>query len=135
LAININISIMPNMVNKFNQIEEKHRAFINLVIKPLMTLIVFLSVGYYTMWLSTNYVRQAAFYEFIQKQTTSDKQQDEQSKNRFEIIQSKLETIINQQVAYNEQIKTINSLLTTQQKQYDTINERLLYLERNQRPD
>lgn len=121
---------MPNIVSKFNQIEEKHRAFINLVIKPLMSLIVFLSVGYYTMWLSTNYVRQTAFYEFVQKQTVSDKQQDEQAKNRFEIIQTKLETIINQQVAYNEQIKTINSLLAAQQKQYEMINERLLYLER-----
>lgn len=121
---------MPNIVNKFNQIEEKHRAFINLVIKPLMSLIVFLSVGYYTMWLSTNYVRQSAFYEFVQKQISSDEQQDEQSKNRFEVIQSKLEVIINQQVVYNEQIKTINSLLTAQQKQYDMINERLLYLER-----
>lgn len=121
---------MPNIVNKFNQIEEKHRAFINLVIKPLMSLIVFLSVGYYTMWLSTNYVRQSSFYDFVQKQIASDEQQDEQSKNRFEVIQSKLEVIINQQVAYNEQIKTINSLLTTQQKQYDMINERLLYLER-----
>lgn len=121
---------MPNIVNKFNQIEEKHRAFINLVIKPLMSLIVFLSVGYYTMWLSTNYVRQSSFYEFVQKQISSDEQQDEQSKNRFEVIQSKLEVIINQQVVYNEQIKTINSLLTAQQKQYDMINERLLYLER-----
>ena len=124
---------MPNFVNKFNEIEEKHRAFISLVIKPLMTLIVFLSVGYYTMWLSTNYVRQENFSKFIEKQNVADEQQDEQSKNRFEIIQSKLETIINQQVAYNEQIKTINSLLSTYQKQHDTLNERLLYLERTQR--
>lgn len=124
---------MPNIVNKFNQIEEKHRAFINLVIKPLMTLIVFLSVGYYTMWLSTNYVRQETFSTFIEKQYSSDEQQDEKSKARFEIIQSKLETIINQQVAYNEQIKTINSLLSNYQKQQEGLNERLLYLERNQR--
>lgn len=124
---------MPNIVNKFNQIEEKHRAFINLVIKPLMSLIVFLSVGYYTMWLSTNYVRQETFSTFIDKQYLSDEQQDSQSKARFEIIQSKLETIINQQVAYNEQIKTINSLLSNYQKQHDGLNERLLYLERTQR--
>jgi hypothetical protein len=124
---------MPNIVNKFNEIEEKHRAFINLVIKPLMTLIVFLSVGYYTMWLSTNYVRQDNFSKFVEKQYIADEQQDNQSKNRFEIIQSKLETIINQQVAYNEQIKTINSLLSSYQKQHDTLNERLLYLERTQR--
>ena len=87
------------------------------------------------MWLSTNYVGHAVFYEFIEKQTTADKQQDEQSKNRFEVVQSKLETIINQQVSYNEQIKTLNSFLTTHQKQYEMLNERLLYLERNQRLD
>lgn len=125
--------IMPNFVSKFNVLEEKHRAFINLIIKPLMSLIVFLSVGYYTMWLSTNYVRQDKFYNFVEKQTKADEQQDDNSKARFELTQTKLETIINQQVAYTEQIKTLNSMLGSYQKQFDALNDRVLYIERNQR--
>jgi hypothetical protein len=124
---------MPNFISKFNILEEKHRAFINLIIKPLMSVIVFLSVGYYTMWLSTNYVRQDKFFEFVEKQTKADEQQDDASKARFEVTQTKLETIINQQVAYTEQIKTLNSMLLSYQKQVDELNDRILYLERNQR--
>ena len=126
-------SIMPNFISKFNILEEKHRAFINLIIKPLMSLIIFLSVGYYTMWLSTNYVRQDKFFDFVEKQTKADEQQDDSSKARFEVTQIKLETIINQQVAYTEQIKTLNAMLLSYQKQVDELNDRILYLERNQR--
>lgn len=124
---------MPNFISKFNILEEKHRAFINLIIKPLMSLIIFLSVGYYTMWLSTNYVRQDKFFDFVEKQTKADEQQDDSSKARFEVTQTKLETIINQQVAYTEQIKTLNAMLLSYQKQVDELNDRILYLERNQR--
>jgi peptidoglycan hydrolase CwlO-like protein len=124
---------MPNFISKFNILEEKHRAFINLIIKPLMSLIIFLSVGYYTMWLSTNYVRQDKFFDFVEKQTKADEQQDDSSKARFEVTQIKLETIINQQVAYTEQIKTLNAMLLSYQKQVDELNDRILYLERNQR--
>lgn len=124
---------MPNIVNKFSILEEKHRAFITLVIKPLLSLIVFLSIGYYTMWLSTNYVRQDKFVEFIDKQSSSDKQQDDAAKARFEATQAKLELIINQQVSFNEQLKTFNQLMTSYQKNYDSLQERILYLERSQK--
>jgi len=124
---------MPNIVSKINLLEEKHRTFITLVIKPLLSLIVFLSVGYYTMWLSTNYVRQDKFAEFVNKQFSSDERQDEAAKARFETTQAKLELIINQQIAFNEQLKTFNQMMTSYQKQYDNLQERILYLERNQK--
>lgn len=121
---------MPNSMDKFNDFENKHRAFINLVIKPLLTLIAFLSMGYYTMWLSANYVRQDKFSSYVEKQLAFDKQQDELLKNRFEITQTKLETIINQQTIFNEQLKTFNTLTASYQKQIDSLNDRLIYLER-----
>lgn len=121
---------MPNFIDKFNDLEEKHRSFINLIIKPLMTLIVFLSVGYYTLWLSTNYVKQDKFYDFVNRQIESDKEQDETSKVRFEIVQAKLETIINQQTSFTEQMKTYNALMGSYQKQFDSLQDRVLYLER-----
>ena len=95
-----------------------------------MGLIAFLSVGYYTMWLSTNYVRQDKFSNYVEKQLLSDKQQDDAAKARFELTQTKLETIINQQIVFNEQLKTYNTIMTSHQKQLDHLNDRVLYLER-----
>jgi septal ring factor EnvC (AmiA/AmiB activator) len=117
-------------MDKFNEFENKHRAFINLIIKPLLTLIAFLSMGYYTMWLSTNYVRQDKFSAYIEKQIQFDKQQDELSKSRFDITQTKLEAIITQQTIFNEQLKTFNNLSASYQKQLDSLNDRIIYLER-----
>ena len=83
------------------------------------------------MWMSTNYVRSDKFSQYVEKQIQSDKTQDEIFKNRFEITQTKLETIINQQIAYTEQLKAYNQLLSNFQKQVDSIDNRLMYLERN----
>lgn len=113
------------------EFESRHSSFINIIIKPLLTFIIFLSVGYYTMWMSTNYVRSDKFSQYVEKQIQSDKAQDEILKNRFEITQTKLETIINQQIAYTEQLKAYNQLLSNFQKQVDSIDNRLMYLERN----
>jgi hypothetical protein len=121
---------MSDTFTKFNAFESKHRAFINLIVKPLLTLVAFLSMGYYTMWLSTNYVRQDKFTEYVEKQISADKQQDENAKSRFDITQTKLETLISQQLIFNEQLKTYNTLMSSYQKQLDLLNERVLYLER-----
>ena len=81
--------------------------------------------------MSTNYVRSDKFSQYVEKQIQFDKAQDEILKNRFEITQTKLETIINQQIAYTEQLKAYNQLLSNFQKQVDSIDNRLMYLERN----
>jgi hypothetical protein len=54
-----------NVIDFLNQFENKHRAFISLVLRPLFMLLMFLSVGYYTMWLSSTYVKQIQFGQYI----------------------------------------------------------------------
>jgi hypothetical protein len=122
--------VKGNFIEKLNIFESNHRSFINLIIKPLMTMLIFLAVGYYTLWMSTNYVKQDKFGNFVEKQIEADKRQDEITKTRFEVTQVKLETIINQQVAYGEQLKAYNQLLSNQQKQIDSLDGRVIYLER-----
>lgn len=122
--------VKGNFIEKLNIFESNHRSFINLIIKPLMTMLIFLAVGYYTLWMSTNYVKQDKFGNFVEKQIEADKRQDEITKSRFEVTQVKLETIINQQVAYGEQLKAYNQLLSNQQKQIDSLDGRVIYLER-----
>lgn len=93
-------------------------------------LLMFLSVGYYTMWLSSTYVKQTQFVQYLEKQDTEDAKQDELGKSRFEIVQTKLDSLINQQTIYTEQLKSLNQLLSNQQKQMDNLDERITYLER-----
>ena len=72
-----------SMVDKMTTFEDKHRPFINLIIRPMLMLIVFLAVGYYTMWMSTNYVKADKFVVYSERQLAADREQDEILKNRF----------------------------------------------------
>ena len=120
-----------NVIDFLNNFEIKHRAFISLVLRPLFMLLMFLSVGYYTMWLSSTYVKQTQFGQYIEKQDIEDAKQDELAKTRFEVVQTKLDAIINQQTIYTEQLKSVNQLMINQQKDVDDLNERVTYIERN----
>lgn len=122
-----------SLVDKMTDFEGKHRPFINLIIRPLLMIVIFLAVGYYTMWLSTNYVKQDKFVEFLKLQQEIDKRQDENDKIRFEATQAKLETIINNQTAFTEQLKAYNQLMANYQKQLDTQNDRIMWLERHEK--
>jgi hypothetical protein len=118
-------------IEKLNVFESKHSPFINLIIKPLLSVTVFLAVGYYTMWMSTTYVKQDKFVDYMKQQVELDKKQDEILKTRFEVTQGKLEIIINNQVSFTEQLKTYNQLTSGIQKQLDNNDGRLTYLERS----
>jgi hypothetical protein len=112
---------------------EKYGDIIKLLIKPFFTVVTLICMGYFTMWLSLNYVKQNEFAEYIEKQMVQDKIQDNTSKERFDVIQSKLETIITQQVSYSEQLKAYNQIMIGFQKQVDGLDDRLKYIERNDR--
>jgi hypothetical protein len=118
------------MVDKLTTFEDKHRPFFNLIIRPMLMLIVFLAVGYYTMWMSTNYVKADKFVIYSERQIKADREQDEITKNRFEITQSKLDVVINNQTVFTEQLKAYNQVMGSYQKQMDSFNERIIYLER-----
>jgi hypothetical protein len=121
---------MPSPLDKFNQFENKNRAVIYLIIKPLLTLFAFLTLGYYSMWLSVNYVKQDKFAEYVEKQIVYDKNQDDILKNRYDTTQAKLEAIINNQTIFTEQLKSFSLLHYTYQKELDKYSERLVFLER-----
>jgi hypothetical protein len=112
-----------DIFDKINFFEQKHRSFINLLIKPLIAALAFLAIGYYTSWLSSNYVKKELFEKYIEKQ-------DKLYESRFEITNTKLETIISQQISFSEQFKLLNLQITSTQKNLDNINERITYIER-----
>jgi uncharacterized protein YxeA len=100
------------------------------LLKPLIMLAAFIIFGYATTWLSINFVKQDKFAEYVQKQIEVDKVQEHSQQSRWEITQQKLETIINQQTAYSEQLKAYNQIMLGIQKQVDNLDERLKFVER-----
>jgi hypothetical protein len=122
-----------NILNKLEVFEHKHRPFLNLVLRPILTVMIFLSVGYYTLWLSTNYVQTDKFLKFVEMSKVEDEKTEQFLKSKFDVTQTKLETIINQQIAYTEQLKAYNQLLSNFQKQVDSLDQRIIYLERQDR--
>ena len=100
-------------------------------IKPAVMLIAFMMFSYATLWMGQHYVTNEKFGEYVKTQIDSDKRQDSEAEKRFEITQAKLETIINQQVSYTEQLKAYSQIMMGMQKQLDNIDSRVIYLERN----
>lgn len=99
-------------------------------IKPAVMMVAFMMFSYATLWMGQHYVTNEKFGQYVERQLKSDERQDEEAKRRFEITQAKLETIINQQVSYTEQLKAYNQILISVQKQVDNIDSRVIYLER-----
>ena len=102
-------------------------------VKPIVLISGAILIGYITMWMNQNYVKQDKFAEYVDKQIQNDTRQDEIFKNRFDLTQTKLETIINQQVSYTEQLKAYNQIMLGIQKQVDSIDERVKFIERDKK--
>jgi uncharacterized membrane-anchored protein YhcB (DUF1043 family) len=119
-----------NPITHLDSSPKSATSWIGYFAKPAVMLICAIILGYVTMWLNTNFVKQDKFAVYVDKQIENDKRQDEILKNRFEITQTKLETIINQQVSYTEQLKAYNQIMLGIQKQVDNIDERVKFIER-----
>jgi hypothetical protein len=120
-----------NPISSLDSSKDKNKTWIEYFSKPFVLLVVSILFGYVTMWMSINYVKQDKFSEYVKKQLESDKTQDEILKNRYDVTQTKLETIINQQISYTEQLKAYNQLLLGIQKQVDNLDDRVKYIERS----
>lgn len=99
-------------------------SLISTIIKPILGFFAFVCVGYYTLWLSSNYVKKETFDNYTSKQ-------DQILTSRFDTIQNKLEIILNQQIITTEQFKNLNIILNSQQKSLDNISDRVTFLERS----
>lgn len=113
-----------NLLEIVPQMAKVHPSLIGTIIKSGLVFISFLAVGYYTLWMSSNYVRKDNFDAYIAKQ-------DQILNSRFDLIQNRLENILNQQIITTEQFKNLNIILSSQQKSLDVFNDRLTFLERN----
>jgi|GEM_PF-3542785 len=100
-------------------------------IKPAVMLIAFMMFSYATLWMGQHYVTNEKFGEYVKVQIDNDKRQDIEDQKRFEITQAKLETIINNQTVFTEQLKAYSQIIVGMQKQIDNIDNRVIYLERN----
>ena len=127
------MSIDPlSAINPISHLPEpKNDKWYSAYIKPAVMLVIFTIFSYATLWMGQHYVSNEKFGEYVKAQLDSDKRQDSDAQKRFEITQAKLETIINQQVSYTEQLKAYSQIMVGMQKQLDNIDNRVIYLERN----
>jgi len=100
-------------------------------IKPAVMLVAFMMFSYATLWMGQHYVTNEKFGEYVKAQIDNDKRQDVEDQKRFELTQAKLETIINNQTVFTEQLKAYSQIIVGMQKQIDNIDNRVIYLERN----
>lgn len=122
-----------NPLEPISHIDTSKNSWIGVFLKPMIMLFAALAFGYATTWLSTNFVKQDQFSKYVEKQIEADKKQDQDARERFEITQTKLQTIINQQITYAEQIKLFNEVVQTIRKDVENVEERIKYLERSQK--
>lgn len=129
------MSIDPlSVLNPINSLpEHKSDKWYHAYIKPAVMLVAFMMFSYATLWMGQHYVTNDKFGEYVKAQVESDRRQDSDAQKRFDITQAKLETIINQQVSYSEQLKAYNAIMVSIQKQVDNMDNRVIYLERNSR--
>jgi len=113
--------------------EHKSDKWYHAYIKPAVMLVAFMMFSYATLWMGQHYVTNDKFGEYVKAQVDSDKRQDAEAQKRFDVTQAKLETIINQQVSYTEQLKAYSQIMVSIQKQVDSLDNRVIYLERSSR--
>lgn len=91
---------------------KKYSPIIDYVVKPLLMAFIGLVFAYHSLWLNANYVKKTDFAT------------QEQVENQ------KLDIIIQNQIAYREQLATVNVLINNEEKIIDSNTERIRYLER-----
>lgn len=119
-----------NPLNPLNHLDVPNDKWYSFLIKPAVMIVAFVMFSYATLWMGAHYVTNDKFGQYIERQLKADEKQDAEAKQRFEITQQKLETIINQQVSYTEQLKANNQVMFSIQKQVDNLDNRIIYLER-----
>jgi hypothetical protein len=101
-----------------------------ILIKPALMVFIFVVFSYATLWLGQHFVTQDKFAIYVERQIENDKQVAEESQKRFEVTQAKLETIINNQSIFSEDLKHINQTEAGLDKRMDNLDQRLIYIER-----
>jgi septal ring factor EnvC (AmiA/AmiB activator) len=100
-------------------------------IKPLVMVVLFVLFSYATLWMGQHYVTQDKFAVYVEKQIEADKLSAREAEKRFELTQQKLETIINNQSIFSEDLKHINQTEAGLDKRIDNLDQRLIYVERH----
>ena len=120
-----------NPLNPLNHIPDVAQdKWYGFLIKPAVMIFVFVVFSYTTLWLGQHFVTQDKFAIYVERQIENDKHVAEESQKRFEVTQQKLETIINNQSIFSEDLKHINQTEAGLDKRMDNLDQRLIYIER-----
>jgi len=120
-----------NPLDPLNHIPDiKTDKWYGILIKPAIMVFCFVVFSYFTLWMGQHFVTQDKFALYVEKQIENDKISASESAKRFEVTQQKLETIINNQSIFSEDLKHINQTEAGLDKRMDNLDNRLIYIER-----
>lgn len=120
-----------NPLDPFNHLPDfKSDKWYGFLIKPAVMVFFFVIFSYITLWMGQHFVTQDKFSLYVEKQIESEKTAAIESTKRFEVTQAKLETIINNQSIFSEDLKHINQTEAGIDKRMDNLDQRLIYIER-----
>jgi hypothetical protein len=120
-----------NPLDPFHYIPDfKNDKWYGFLIKPAVMVFFFVIFSYITLWMGQHFVTQDKFSLYVEKQIESEKTAAIESTKRFEVTQAKLETIINNQSIFSEDLKHINQTEAGLDKRMDNLDQRLIYIER-----
>jgi hypothetical protein len=120
-----------NSLDPLNHLPDfKSDKWYGFLIKPAVMVFCFVIFSYATLWMTQHFVTQDRFSVYVERQIESDKHAAEESQKRFELTQAKLETIINNQGIFSEDLKHINQTEAGLDKRMDNLDQRLIYIER-----
>lgn len=119
-----------NPLDPLTHLDVPNNKWYSFLIKPAVMVIAFMMFSYATLWMGQHYVTQDKFAVYVERQIESDKHASEEASKRFEVTQEKLETIINNQSIFSEDLKHINQTEAGLDKRMDNMDQRLIFLER-----
>jgi len=119
-----------NPLDPLTHLDLPNDKWYSFLIKPAVMVIAFMVFSYATLWMGQHYVTQDKFAIYVERQIENDKNVALESQKRFEVTQTKLETIINNQSIFSEDLKHINQTEAGLDKRMDNLDQRLIFLER-----
>lgn len=127
------MTLSQGFLAKLNDLNSKYKALFDWVIKPIAVSIFALLFWSYTLWLDSHYVANGQFQKYVTSQEEVIKSQKLVVETQNNNINSKLENILQNQTQFTEQMKTLNLIWGNQQKQIQSVEDRVLYIERNKK--
>jgi len=129
-----------NLPEKIKRIEENYRPIIAWIIKPLVVILISIGLFAHTAWFDQRYLSNNSFKGYIEKQevlmqarTNMQIENDKIFLQAQKEVNLRLDTIIQNQGQYTEQLRAFNQLSDINRRTVERLEDRMGSVERDLR--